>query len=57
MKKAYDSFKEAGFSNESLTNFDELIEVAHEMEYIKKNEIEKLKLFRENPKDASWMNV
>ena len=57
MKKASDSFKEAGFSNESLTNFDELIEVAHEMEYIKKNEIEKLKLFRENPKDASWMNV
>lgn len=57
MKNAEENFKAAGFNHHSLTNFDELIEVAHEMDYIKENEIEKLKLFRDNPKDSSWMNA
>lgn len=57
MKNAEENFKEAGFKHHSLTNFDELIEVAHEMDYIKESEIEKLKLFRDNPKDSSWMNA
>ena len=57
MKNAEENFKEAGFYHKSLTNFDELIEVAHEMDYIKESEIEKLKLFRDNPKDSSWMNA
>lgn len=57
MKNAEENFKAAGFKHHSLTNFDELIEVAHEMEYIKESEIEKLKLFRDNPKDSSWMNA
>lgn len=57
MKNAEENFKKAGFKHHSLTNFDELIEVAHEMEYIKESEIEKLKLFRDNPKDSSWMNA
>lgn len=56
MKKAAENFKDSGFSHDSLTNFDELIEVAHEMDYIKESEIKKLKLFRENPQDSSWMN-
>lgn len=56
MKKAVENFKDSGFSHDSLTNFDELIEVAHEMDYIKESEIKKLKLFRENPQDSSWMN-
>lgn len=57
MKNAEDNFKTAGFKHNSLTTFDELIEVAHEMDYIKESEIEKLKLFRDNPKDSSWMNA
>ncbi|EFR33318.1 orotate phosphoribosyltransferase [Peptoniphilus harei ACS-146-V-Sch2b] len=57
MKNAEENFKAAGFKHHSLTNFDELIEVAHEMDYIKESEIEKLKLFRDNPKDSSWMNA
>lgn len=57
MKNAEENFKAAGFNHHSLTNFDELIEVAHDMDYIKENEIEKLKLFRDNPKDSSWMNA
>lgn len=57
MKSAEENFKGAGFKHHSLTNFDELIEVAHEMDYIKESEIEKLKLFRDNPKDSSWMNA
>ena len=57
MKNAEENFKTAGFKHHSLTNFDELIEVAHEMDYIKESEIEKLKLFRDNPKDSSWMNA
>lgn len=57
MKNAEENFKAAGFKHNSLTTFDELIEVAHEMDYIKESEIEKLKLFRDNPKDSSWMNA
>lgn len=57
MRNAEENFKAAGFNHHSLTNFDELIEVAHEMDYIKESEIEKLKLFRDNPKDSSWMNA
>lgn len=57
MKSAEENFKAAGFKHESLTNFDELIEVAHEMNYIKESEILKLQTFRDNPKDSSWMNV
>ena len=57
MKSAAENFKASGYKHESLTNFDELIDVAHEMDYIKESEIEKLKLFRDNPKDSSWMNV
>ena len=57
MKNAEENFNVAGFKHNSLTNFDELIEVAHEMDYIKESEIEKLKLFRDNPKDSSWMNA
>ena len=34
MKNAEENFKAAGFKHHSLTNFDELIEVAHEMDYI-----------------------
>ena len=57
MKAAEENFKASGFEHASLTNFDELIEVAHEMNYIKESEILKLKTFRDNPKDSSWMNV
>lgn len=56
MNSAKENFEEAGFKHYSLSNFDELIEVAHELDYIKEDQIEKLKKFRDNPQDSSWMD-
>jgi len=55
MKKAKENFEKNSYSHNSLSNFDELIEVAHELDYIKEDQIEKLKKFRENPSDSSWI--
>lgn len=46
---------EAKVVNNSLTNFDTLIEVAAEQGYIKPADIERLKRFRDNPRDESWI--
>lgn len=56
MNSAKENFEKAGFKHYSLSNFDELIEVAHELDYIKEDQIEKLKKFRDNPQDSSWMD-
>ncbi|MBU5669419.1 orotate phosphoribosyltransferase [Peptoniphilus sp. MSJ-1] len=56
MNSAKENFEKAGFNHYSLSNFDELIEVAHELDYIKEDQIEKLKKFRDNPQDSSWMD-
>ena len=41
--------------NISLSNFDALIEVAAEEGYIQPGDVERLKKFRDNPSDESWM--
>lgn len=41
--------------NHSLTNFDTLVEVAAEQGYIKPEDIDRLKKFRDNPRDESWI--
>ena len=40
--------------NVSLTNFDDLIQIAAQEDYITKNDVGKLLAFRENPADESW---
>lgn len=52
---AKENFEKANYSYASLTNLDELIEIAVETNYITKDQSIKLKKFQKNPKDESWM--
>jgi len=55
MKKGLVRLEEANVKNISLSNFDTLVEVAAEEGYIKKEDIERLIAFRNNPSDESWI--
>ena len=55
MEKSKIRLEEAKVKNVSLSNFDTMIEVAAEEEYIKQEDKEKLIAFRNNPSDESWM--
>lgn len=54
MKKGLDKLKEFNVINHSLSDFDALIEVAAETGYIKREDIARLKKFRDRPDDPSW---
>ncbi len=56
MQKGIDRMAAAGVVNHSLSNFDVLCEAAAEEGYIKPEDIARLKKFRANPSDESWMN-
>ena len=55
MKKGLLRLAEANVKNVSLTNFDVIAEVAAEENYIKPEDIARLKAFRDNPSDESWI--
>ena len=55
MKKGIDRMAEAGIEWVSLTNFDEVIAAAAENGYISAGDISRLKAFRDNPSDESWI--
>ena len=55
MKKGIERLAAADVKNVSLTNFDTIAEVAAEMKYIADSDIERLKNFRDNPSDESWI--
>ncbi len=55
MKKGIERLAQADVKNVSLTNFDTIAEVAAEMKYIADSDIERLKRFRDNPSDESWI--
>ncbi len=55
MKKSIDKLAEADVVNYSLTNFDIVAEVAAEEGYISKDDIARLKKFRDDPSDESWI--
>ncbi len=55
MKKGIDRMAEAGIEWTSLTNFDTVIEVAAENAYISSDDIKRLKAFRDDPSDESWI--
>jgi len=57
MKKGLERLKEANVKNVSLTDFDTVIEVAAETGYIEKEDVKRLKAFRDNPSDESWIKA
>ena len=56
MQKGIDRMAAANVVNTSLTDFDTVCEVAAKIGYIKAEDIERLKKFRANPSDESWIN-
>ena len=56
MQKGLDRLAAANVKNNSLSNFNTLVEVAAEEGRIKESDIERLKKFRNNPSDESWIN-
>ena len=55
MKKGIDRMAEAGIEWVSLTNFDEVIAAAADNGYIAADDISRLKAFRDDPSDESWI--
>ena len=55
LQKGLDRLAAANVHNTSVTNFDALVEVAAEENYIKKEDVERLIAFRKNPSDESWI--
>jgi len=55
MKKGLERLEAANVKNISLTNFDVIADVAAETGYIKKEDVQKLIAFRNNPSDESWI--
>lgn len=55
MKKGLDRLAEAKVTNYSLSNLDELVEVAAEQGYISPEWKERILQFRNNPSDESWI--
>jgi len=56
MQKSHIKFQEANVQNISLTNLDTLAEVAAEQGYITEDDIARLRTFRDNPSDESWIS-
>ncbi len=55
MKKGLERLAEANVKNVSLSDFDALCEAAAETGAISPEDISRLKAFRDNPSDESWM--
>ena len=56
LQKGLDRLAAANVTNYSLSNFDAVCEVAAEEGKIKPEDIERLKKFRANPSDESWIS-
>ena len=55
MKKGIDRLAESDVVNHSLTNFDTIADVAAADGYIAPSDVERLRRFRDNPSDESWI--
>lgn len=53
---AEENFKKNDIVHYSLTNFEELSDVANEINYIDDEELKMLEVWRKKPKDESWIN-
>lgn len=57
LQKGIDRMQEAQVKNVSLSNYDALVEVAVEQDYIKAEGVKKLQAFQKNPSDSGWMDL
>ena len=55
MKAGKEKLAAAGVRNVSQSDFDTLIEVAAELGTIRTEDCARLRAFRDDPKDESWM--
>ncbi|WP_423364382.1 orotate phosphoribosyltransferase [Mycoplasma sp. P36-A1] len=55
MNKAKENFAQANIKVETLTDLDTLLEVASINNYIETSDINRIKKFRDNPSDESWI--
>ena len=55
LKKGIDRLEQANVINHSLSNFETLVKVAAEENYISESDINKVLKFQSNPSDPSWM--
>ena len=55
LKKGLDRLEAANVINHSLSNFQTLVNVAAEENYISSKDINKILKFQQNPSDPSWM--
>ena len=55
LQKGIDRLNNANVINYSLSNFETLVQVAAEENYISNEDIKKVLKFQKNPSDASWM--
>ena len=55
LPKATTNFEAANCKFATITDYDTLIEVAKEHDYIKEADMEKLKAWKKDPNDESWM--
>ena len=55
MKKGLERLGAANIENTSLTDFDAVVAVAAEDGYIAPSDVARLKAFRDNPSDESWI--
>lgn len=55
LKKGFERLEAANVINHSLSNFETLVKVAAEENYISESGIAKILKFQQNPSDPSWM--
>lgn len=57
MQKSIDNFNNNSIQLSTLTNLDQLLEVAFEDNYVSEEEVKRIKQFRDNPSDESWITT
>lgn len=57
MKKGLERLASANVKNVSLTDFDEIANIAAQEGYIEKEDVQRLIAFRNNPSDESWIKA
>ncbi|WP_249029935.1 orotate phosphoribosyltransferase [Tannockella kyphosi] len=55
LTKATTNFENANCAYATLTDYETLIDVAKDLDYIKEEDMNKLKSWKQNPSDPSWM--
>jgi orotate phosphoribosyltransferase len=56
LEEGFKNFEEANCKYVSIANYDDLIKEAVELNYIKENDLAKLKAWKLDPHDESWIN-